>query len=29
MIAFYEMLQVASKGVALIEPNDRYINNSV
>jgi ubiquinone/menaquinone biosynthesis C-methylase UbiE len=29
MIALYEMLRVASKGVVLIEPNDRYINDSV
>ena len=29
MLALYEMLRVASKGVILIEPNDRYINNSV
>jgi len=29
MMALYEMLRVASKGVVLIEPNDRYINNSV
>jgi len=29
MLALYEMLRVAEKGVILIEPNDRYINNSV
>jgi ubiquinone/menaquinone biosynthesis C-methylase UbiE len=29
MLAFYEMLRVASKGVLLIEPNDPYINNKV
>lgn len=27
MIALYEMLRVARKGVVLIEPNDKYINN--
>jgi ubiquinone/menaquinone biosynthesis C-methylase UbiE len=29
MIALYEMLRVASKGVVLIEPNDPYIGQSV
>lgn len=29
MIALYEMLRVASKGVVLIEPNDQYITYSV
>lgn len=28
MIALYEMLRVAKKGVILIEPNDPYINNN-
>ena len=29
MLALYEMIRVTKKGVILIEPNDRYINNSV
>ena len=29
MLALYEMLRVASKGVVLIEPNDRFISYSV
>ncbi len=29
MLALYEMLRVASKGVVLIEPNDAYVNNKV
>ena len=29
MLALYEMLRVASKGVVLIEPNDRYIYNKI
>lgn len=29
MIALYEMLRVASKGVLLIEPNDAYINSNL
>ena len=29
MLALYEMLRVAEKGVILIEPTDRYINDSV
>ena len=29
MIALYEMLRVSSKGVILIEPNDKYINDNI
>jgi len=29
MLALYEMLRVATKGVILIEPNDGYINNKI
>ena len=29
MLALYEMLRVASKGVVLIEPNDRFISDSL
>lgn len=29
MLALYEMLRVASKGVILIEPHDEYINNKI
>jgi len=29
MLALYEMLRVACKGVLLIEPNDDYINNKI
>lgn len=29
MLALYEMLRVANKGVLLIEPNDAYINNKI
>jgi ubiquinone/menaquinone biosynthesis C-methylase UbiE len=29
MVALYEMLRVASKGVLLIEPNDAYINDKL
>lgn len=29
MLALYEMLRVANKGVILIEPNDNYINNKI
>lgn len=29
MIALYEMLRVAKKGIVLIEPNDKYVENTI